>query len=94
MATADGKRGVVMTEPEPGGCFFHHDEPPPTPDDFLCCGECGHVFHNEAELVNAVRVSHEEYRANCPRFGIPDPGPLVTIDPKAWAWCPYCTHDF
>jgi hypothetical protein len=64
------------------GCYFHPDEAPARPGDYRVCGECGHVFCTEAELVML-------YIAEAPE-GVP----LPPMDGSSIYFCPVCIHDF
>jgi len=63
------------------GCFSHPDEAPPAPGDYRVCGECGHTFRTEAELI----AEHKTYftEAEWP-----------AQEGREIYACPVCTHDF
>jgi hypothetical protein len=82
-----------MTEPSPGGCFWHGVEPIPE-DAFRVCVECGHAYPTADDLDRVIRRTHHEAVAGATR---PEyrPGPLPEVlDLDGWPFCPYCAHDW
>jgi len=67
-------------------CHIHGvDEPPPW---YLVCGECGHGYRSEGELLEDFNM---QVIAALNEDGGERP---IVADPDAIAFCAWCAHDF
>lgn len=63
-------------------CHSHHEDEP-VGAAALVCGECGHGFATDDELVDAARAKHAE-------VGLTDMVPTTADEVLT---CPFCSHD-
>lgn len=61
------------------GCWHHGHEPIPE-GAYLVCGECGHCYVTEADLIETERQLYPDL-------------PVRASAATMWA-CPLCAHDF
>lgn len=72
-----------------------HDQDEDDAGAHRTCGECGHVFASEDELLDAVHAEDLERHAFFASIGQADPTPPVRPAESALVHsCPYCWHDW
>lgn len=84
--------------PEPNefdlGCFFHGYEGDITQDHapYLACGECGHLYWTEYQLVDEFNKTMHEGYEKYPEVWLTAPVKAVSGDEIFF--CAWCAHDF
>jgi hypothetical protein len=63
-------------------CHAHHRDEPDLPGDYRSCGECGHVYRTEADLL----AEHNDLAAEIDLTSATSGAEVYT--------CPLCAHDF